>query len=362
MKYSVFITIAAATLLAACSSTNKPVDTTNTPAQKQKTGQYTIGQIAVRPLSGFVKLPGQLKPYEEVNIYAKVNGFVKQLYVDRGSMVHKGQVLARLEAPEMGSQVEAANSKYIEAQEAAAASAEKYRRLKEASAEPGAVAPLELDNAIARMRADQAAVQSEKAAMSAVSSVSNYLVITAPFDGVITQRNVSVGALVGSGKGSDQPMLVLQQAGKLRLEVAIPEDYTDKIDAQRPASFTLTASPGQEYSATISRSANALGSMRTEAIEIDVPNSGGQLKPGMYAEVKIPLLSDATSLLVPSAAIVRSTERMYVVLVQQGKAHLDDVKEGLKTNDSTQVFGNLKGNEDIVLNATDDIKEGDSIK
>ena len=120
--------------------------------------------------------------------------------------------------------------------------------------------------------------------------------------------------------------------------------------------------PGQEHSAKISRSANALGSMRQEAIEIDVINQNGKLKPGMYAEVKIPMVSGAKSLLVPNTAIVRSTEKEYVVAVRGGKATLVDIKEGLASNDSTEVFGDLKPNDKILLHASDEIKQGDNIQ
>ncbi len=119
--------------------------------------------------------------------------------------------------------------------------------------------------------------------------------------------------------------------------------------------------PGQEQTAKISRSANALGSMHQEAIEIDVNNKNGQFKPGMYAEVKIPMLSGAKSLLVPNAAIVRSTERQYVIAVNNGKAAYVDIKEGLASHDSTEVFGNLKPGSRIITNANDEIKEGITI-
>jgi multidrug efflux pump subunit AcrA (membrane-fusion protein) len=148
----------------------------------------------------------------------------------------------------------------------------------------------------------------------------------------------------------------------MRLTVYIPEDYVDKVDLSQPVSFTFNAMPGNVHTAKISRSANALGSMRQEAIEIDVANKNGQLKPGMYAEVKIPMVSGAKSLLVSNSAIVRSTEKEYVIAVRDGKANLVDIKEGLTSNDSTEVFGDLKANDKILLHASDEIKQGDEIK
>ena len=157
-------------------------------------------------------------------------------------------------------------------------------------------------------------------------------------------------------------MLVLQDVSKLRLVVYIPEDYVDKVDLAKPATYTLNAMPGQTQTAKISRSANALSTLHQEAVEIDVQNKKDLLKPGMYAEVQIPMLSGAKSLLVPNSAIVRSTERKYVIAVNNGKASYVDVKEGLAAHDSTEVFGDLKPGTSVVTNANDEIKEGVSIK
>jgi RND family efflux transporter MFP subunit len=301
-------------------------------------------------------------PFDAVNLFPKVNGFVKELYVDRGSIVKKGQLLVVLEAPEMESQLQAANSRYVQAQEDAQASKEKYQRLSDAAKEPGAVSPLDLDNAKSKMQADQAMVNAEHSNVQSVKTMFGYLRIYAPFNGMIIQRNISPGALVAPGKTTDQPMLILQDVHKMRLTVYIPEDYVDKVDLAKPVSFTFNAMPGQVQTARISRSANSLGSMQEEAIEIDVLNKNGQLKPVMYAEVSIPLLSGAKSLLVPNSAIIRSTEREYVIKDSSGKADLINIKEGLINNNSTQVFGNLKPEDKVVLHGSDEVKQGDDLQ
>jgi len=362
MKYSLIITAVVVCFLCACGERRQPVDMTGGNTTKTQS-KYEIGTVTEKPLSSYIKLPGQLKPFEEVNIYARVNGFVQDVLTDRGAAVHKGQVLVTLEAPELESQLQSATSKYVQAQENAVASKEKYRRLKEAALEAGAVAPVDLDNALSRMKADEAVVLSERSNVESMRNIKSYLTITAPFNGVIVQRNVSAGALVGPGsKSNELPMLVLQHLEKLRLEVYIPEAYVDKVDLKRPVTFVFNAMPGKENKATISRSANALSSLRSEAIEIDVNNRSLELKPGMYAEVKIPLLSEAKSLLLPNNAIVRSTERQYVITVKEGKARLVNIQEGLRNSDSTEVFGVLQAGDEILLHATDEIKEGTVIK
>jgi membrane fusion protein (multidrug efflux system) len=360
MKTKLIILASIACFFAACSGNQKPVDLTEAKTTSDK--KYELGSITEKALSSYARLPGLLNPFNEVNLFPKVNGFVKQIFVDRGSQVNKGQLLLTLEAPEMESQLQAANSRFMQALETASASKEKYNRLKQAATEPGSVSPLDLDNAISRMKADMAIANSEKSNMQSVRTMQGYLRIYAPFDGMIVQRNVSPGALVAPGKTTDQPMLVLQDTRKLRLEVAIPENYVDKVELKQPVTFTFNAMPGTEHSAKISRSANALGSMRSEAIEIDVLNKDSQLKPGMYGEVKIPMLSGAKSLLVPNSAIVRSTEKKYVIVVKNNKAQLVDVKEGLAGKDSTEVFGAISAGDKIIMNAGDDIKDGDQIK
>jgi RND family efflux transporter MFP subunit len=361
MKYKIVLIAAACSFLYACSGNQKPVDLTEGKQQQQKNNTRQFGTVAEAALSTAIRLPGQLQAFNEVNIFPKVNGFVKQLYVDRGSVVKKGQLLVTLEAPEMQAQLQAATSRYLQAQETAVASKEKYLRLKEAAKEPGSVSPLDLDNASSKMKADEAIANSERSNVASVKTMEGYLNIYAPFDGMIVQRNVSPGALVSPGKATDQPMLILQDNKKMRLVVYIPEDYVDKVDLAQPVTFTFNAMPNDHHTAKISRSANALGTMRQEAVEVDVFNTSNQLKPGMYAEVQVPMRSGSKSLLVPSNAIVRSTEREYVIAVRDGKADLVDVKEGLASHDSTEVFGNLKPNDKIVLKASDDVKQGDAL-
>lgn len=346
-------------LVAGCSANHHPVDLSTKAHEARK---FELGQVVEQNLSGYVRLPGVLKPFDEVNIFPKVSGFIRQILVDRGSVVTKGQLLIRLEAPELLSAVEAANSRFIQAEETGLASKEKYDRLKDAAKEPGAVSPIDLDNALAKMKADHAITMAEQSNLASVRTMQSYLEIRAPFAGMITQRNVSDGALVGAAANKDQPLLVLQNLQKLRLEVYIPETYVDKVDLDHEVSYVLNSMPGRTLHASISRSANALGSMHAEAIEVDVINQGLEFKPGMYGEVKIPLLTAAASLLVPNNAIVKSTEREFVARVKNGRTELINVKEGLSSHDSTEVFGNLQNRDSIILQANDELTAGIKVK
>lgn len=345
-------------IFSSCSNKEKPKDL----SEKSSKGnlEYDLGVITQKGLASDVKLPAELKPFEEVAIYPKVNGFVKNLYVDRGSKVKKGDLLLTLEAPEIESQLQAAQSAYLQAKEVALASKDKYDRLKDAAKEAGAVSQLDLDNALSKMKGDQATANGQRSNVNAVKDLQGYLTVRAPFDGVIIQRNVSAGALSGTSK-TGQPLLVIQHLQKLRLEVFIPEAYVEKVDLKQPVYVSFTAIPGLNLKEMISRSANSLGDGRTEAIEVDIKNDDLKLKPGMYGEVKIPLLSAAKSLLVPNDAIVRSTEHEFVIRVLNGKAALTDIKEGLVGADSTEVFGNVMPGDKIILHATDEVKQGAKI-
>lgn len=359
MKQRFFTILILALCLAACGNNQKPVEFNKSPLNKDT--KYVLDTVEEKGLSNTTRIPGILRPFNQVNIFPKASGFVKHILVDLGSKVKKGQLLMALEAPELESQLQSANSRYLQAREAALASTEKYRRLKEAGKEQGSVSPLDLDNAHSRMKGDQAIADAERANVASVKTMQDYLKVYAPFDGVIVDRNVSPGALVSAGKSSDLPMLVLQDLSKMRLEVSIPEDYVDKVDLAKKVSFRFNALPGEVMNAQISRMANSLGNMRQETIEIDVENVDNRLKAGMYAEVDVPLKSGSLSLLVPNASIVRSTERRYVVVSDKGIAKLIDVREGMKGTDQTEVFGALKAGMSIVSPANDEIKHGQKL-
>ncbi len=347
-------------VLAGCGS-HKPVDLSeknsekNVPNETVKIEKGTLGTV--------IKLPGELKPFQKVDIYPKVNGFVKEMNVDRGSIVHEGQLLMTLEAPELDQQFQAAQSKLLQAQESLNASKDRYLRLSAAGKTPGAVSDLDIINARSKFQADSAFERSEEANVSAVQTMRNYLVVKAPFEGVITERNIHPGTLTGPNfKLDNKPLLVLEENKKLRLEVFIPEEFTEKIDKNdKQIAFTTAAWPGKTFTANISRSSNSLyDNFRSEAIEADVPNSDNTFKPGMYVEASLKVTSQISSYLVPASAIVTSTENKYVIAVINGKTQFMKVKEGVSSNGITEIYGDFTGNEVLVKKPNGEMKEGDA--
>lgn len=357
------IIIATAAIIMTSCSKNHPKDLAEGKPET-KSAAETVG-IEKNSLNSVIKLPGQLKPFEKVDIYPKMNGFVKDMYVDRGSIVHKGQVLMTLEAPEIAEQMQAAQSKLLQSQENLNASRDRYFRLKAASKVPGSISELDLMNAASKYQADSALEQSEKANLSATQVLQDYLVIKAPFDGVITERNIHPGSLTGPNfKMDNKPLLVLENNNTLRLEVFIPEVYTGSIDANdRQISFTTQSLPGQTFTAELSRSSHSLyDEYRSEAIEADVPNGKDIFKPGMYVEATMKIKSSVTSYIVPSSAIVTSTEGKYIAAVEHGRTHLIPVKEGIASKGKTEVFGDLSGNEVVMKAPSSETREGTVVR
>ena len=278
----------------------------------------------------------------------------------RGSKVKKGQVLLVLEAPEVMQHYYAAQSKYLQAAAIFASSKDNFERTVATSETPGTISAHDLELARACMVADSAMMNSEEANLKAQEVTRSYLTVTAPFDGVITERNIHPGALVGPDtKMDDKPMLMLEQEDKLRLVLQVPEIYSSQLSRQAGVSFDINALPGRHFKGAISRQAGTLNDKyRSEAVEIDVQNANHLLKAGMFAEVLLPLTGAAQALLVLSSAIVMSTEKKYVITVKDHHTKWIDVREGNHHNDSSEVFGSLQANDQVIVNATDEIKEG----
>src|ERR1017187_2406986 len=187
-----------------------------------------------------------------------------------------------------------------------------------------------------------------------------YLRITAPFDGVVTDRLIHPGALVG--KGADPVLLVIQQVSRLRLVVPLPEEDVGGIVQGAAVPFHVPAFPDRAYSGSVARSAHALDpKTRTMAIELDVVNRDGSLAPGMYPTVKWPVRRPGTALFVTKTSVSTTTERTFVIRDRDGRAQWVDVKKGAADGDLVEVTGNLKAGDTVVRRATDELREGTAI-
>ncbi|HEY0608937.1 MAG TPA: efflux RND transporter periplasmic adaptor subunit [Chitinophaga sp.] len=311
-------------------------------------------------LEHVLKLPGEIKPFQFADLYAKVNSYVKQVQVDLGSQVNQGQILATLEAPEMNSQLLGAQSRLHTREAVFRASKANYERLLRTSKVPGTISPNDLDMALSKMSADSAELLAARSAYQEVQRMLDYLVIRAPFSGVISQRNVHPGTYVGPGaRGAELPMFRLEEQAKLRLAVAVPEAYTDDLQQAGEVRFTVRSLPGDTFRARVARVAGSLDTkLRTEMLEMDINNKDKQLLPGMYAEAQLPLPGKKDVYVVPKSVIVSNSEKVFVIKIVNNQSKWVPVQRGNEYNGMVEIFGGLNDQDVLVKNASDEIKEG----
>ena len=368
--------------------------------------EVLVARVVSRQLSQSVRLPAELSAYQDVSIYPKLQGFVERIPVDRGSTVKRGELLVQLSAPELASRraeaeaaaraagaqrleaasnLESTRAQKLEAEARRAAAEATYQRLKSAAATPGVVAGNDLEIARRTADADRARVQSweenEKAARTQIQAlqesenaaadaahtsrdIETYLRITAPFDGVITERNVHEGSLAGPANGpASPPMLRIQQISTLRLVVAVPEFEVAGIVPGNKIDFTVPAFPGETFTGITSRIAHALDTRsRSMPVELDVNNASGRLAPGMYAEVAWPLRRPTPTLFVPLTAIASTTERIFVNRIRDNVVDWIDVKRGGTMANLVEVFGDLTPGDLVAVRGTDELRDGTRVR
>ncbi len=357
-KISIYITLVIiAFQISSCNNQENEVK------NKELEKKYKLMSVEKRQINGKLRLPGVLQPFQFVQIYPRISAYVKTVTVDRGSIVKKGTVLMTLEAPEIEQNAASAKLKYAQAYSNYLTSQDKYKRLLETSTTPGTISPYDLAAAIDRMKGDSATAQAEFANYRALETMKNYLTIFAPFDGVITERNIHPGALVGPGIQNTKAVLSLQEIAKLRLVAEIPEQYATQIDKNLPVSYKINAIPGTNFEGRISRTSNSLSStFRAETIEIDIDNTNNQFKSGMYAEVSVPTIGNLNTFVVPKSAIITNTEKKYIVTYVNNKTKWVEVIEGNQKNDSCEIFGNIQLGDKLIINANYQIKDNQEIK
>jgi membrane fusion protein, multidrug efflux system len=327
--------------------------------------------VVSKAVSRTVDLPAEIVPYLMVSLHAKVPGFVEHVLVDRGSPVKEGELLINLTAPEMNAQIAEAESKVqaaeadrMQAEAQLAAVQSTYDRTQEAAKTPGAIAGNDVVLAQKQVDAAKAVVNSRQRASSAAQSAVNalkvmlaYLKITAPFDGVVTDRLVHPGALVGPP--SDPSLLVIQQVSHLRVVVPVPEEDVGGIVRGASVDFAVPAYPHRTYSGKIARVAEAIDQKtRSMSVELDVLNHDGTLAPGMYPNVKWPVRPQMAELWVPKTSVVTTSERTFVVRSRDGRAEWVDVKKGVADGDLIAVIGTLKPGDMVVRRANDEMRDG----
>jgi RND family efflux transporter MFP subunit len=340
-----FVAVAGCLLAAGCES-SAPADSPSQAAAPAAVPTLDVVPVISQQLHTTVRLPGELSPYEVVAIYPRVSGFVEEVPVDRGSPVERGQLLARLAAPELASQ-------RAEAEARVAGGRSTAERLQAASTTPGVVAKHDMELAAAALAADEAKLRS-------LRTLEDYLIVRAPFGGVVTERNVHPGALVGPPTGGmGTPMLRVEQVTRLRLTVAVPEADAGAVAEGAKATFAVRAWPGKRFEGVIRRISHSVDPhTRAMPVELDVDNATKQLAPGMFADVDWPIQRAGQSLLVPASAVAQTPERTYVDRVKDGAVERVTVGRGIALGDKVEVFGALAPGDQVLRRGSEELKDG----
>jgi RND family efflux transporter MFP subunit len=350
-------------------------------SQQAETDAQTVEVVPVasRKLATVFTLPAQLIPFETVDIYPKVTGFMDMIRVDRGSRVYKGELITRLSAPELVAQrmqaesaLRAAESQLTAAQAKLASDKGTYLHMVSAAKTPGVVAENDVMVASQTASADQGQVQSAADNVAAardglrrVAQLESYLNIYAPFDGIVTTRNLHPGALVGpaSGQSGTMPIVQIVDTDHLRLVVPVPEAYVGEMQVGQQVAFTVPAYPGQTFHAPITRISHDVDvNTRTMPVELDVHSTDGRLSPGSFSSVQWPVHRASPSMFVPVSAVTNDQQRTFVEGVRNGKAEWVDVVTGLSVDGNIEIFGDLKPGNEVIRNATDAIRPGQPVK
>ena len=350
----------------------------------------------VHPLKGEptseLLLPGNIQPLYNATVFARVDGYVERRNVDIGSKVKAGQVLAVISSPEIDQQLLQARATLAQSEaslqqakatlEQSKANAELTRLTRDRDlplGEQHAISQQIVDEAVqahnarvadvsasaANITAAEANVTANRANVARLLQMQSFERVVAPFDGVITERNIERGDLVNTGSAAaGKPLFSIAQSGTLRIQVDVPQSEAVNIEDGQKASLEVKERLGRQYIGTVVRSASALDSAaRTMLTEVQVDNCDGSLLPGMYAQVKFTLAQQLPSLIIPTSSLVIDRSGMHVVTVNnEGKIHFVHVNIGRDMGTQVEILNGLQGSESLVGSPSDLLNEGESVE
>jgi RND family efflux transporter MFP subunit len=385
---------ALAGLLASCSSARKVQ--AKDPGDPDSAGEVSAGvsKVGRKMLERTLTLSSELVPFQDIDVFAKESGFVKELNVDYGSHVQKGQVMATLEIPELEAQlkqddaaVKSATDQIAYAQNAVSRYEATHKSLQLESdrlsgvfkEKPGLVAQQEVDDAEAKALASAAQIEEARSNVEAARSrlaealakkerdqaLFDYSKITAPFDGVVTQRYANLGTLMQSGINSSTqvlPLVHLSEDDKFRLKIPVPESYVRYIHLEDPVSVSVP-SLNRKFPATVARfSLDVKEDTRTMHTEVDVMNPDRVLVPGLYAEATIVLERKTNALAVPLQAVDQGDQNTVDVITPADTVEVRPVKLGIQTATDAEILAGLKEGERIVVSDRSGLKGGQHVQ
>jgi RND family efflux transporter MFP subunit len=296
-------------------------------------------------------IPGEVRAWNQATLYSKVAGYVREVVVDKGSRVKKGDLLARLESPETDQQVLGARADL----QLKTVQAERARKLRP----QGFIAQQDLDNA-------ESALQVSRATLQQLIALQAYEQVRAPFDGVVTARYVDPGALVAAGTSSNQsvqPLFDFADMRTVRVQVYVGQDDAADIHPGSPVSIALPDDPGHPIEGKVTRTAQGIDARtRTMLVEVDVPNEPVRLYPGSYVNVKIRFPGRRTPV-VPGEALAWRGDALFVARLEaENRIRLVRVQPGEDDGRHVQILSGLQGGEQVVLNPSAELSDGDRVQ
>jgi len=321
-------------------------------------------------------LPGSTEAFEAANIFSRTSGYVAKRYVDIGDVVKSGQLLAEITAPELDHQIAQAQATLAQNQ-ATLHQVQTNRELADVTwnrdsklLDKGWITKQQGDQERLKLEAEQAAVAvaqanilAQQAHLLVLNQQKNYQSVSAPFDGVITQRNIDNGSLVQADATGGTSMFTLMHSDVMRIQLYVPQDQAFGLVPGVEATVRVPELPGTEFRGSVTRVANALQpGTRTLLTEIDVPNPDGALTPGTYCEVQLQIPRKTPSMVVPSEAIIFNRNGLQAAVVEDGTVHIRklDVVRDLGT--TLEVKDGVKDGDVVILNPSVNITENDKVK
>jgi RND family efflux transporter MFP subunit len=320
------------------------------------------------PATQELLLPASVMPWADASIYARTSGYVQQWYADIGTHVKAGQVLASIETPELDAHLQQARADAAMAQadyRFASSTAARWQTMLQTQS----VSQQDADAKTSASEAKRAALQSKQADVTRLQEMTSYQKVTAPFDGVITVRNIDVGSLVTAGgapglAGMPGELMHIEQTDRLRVFVDVPQDDAASVRPGAPVYLTTQQYPGRRFAATVARSAEAIDPVsRTLHVEADIDNRDGALMPGAYAELHLSIASAAPELQLPASALLFRPDGVTVaVLGSDGKAKLKKVTIGRDFGIYVEIATGLNASDRVIDSPSDSIRDGEALR
>lgn len=335
---------------------------------REWTDAQAIPTVAValpgtKPLDAALDLPGRLEAYSRAPIYARVSGYLKSWNVDIGAPVKAGQLLAEIEAPDLDQQLMQARADLANSQAAAKLSAATLARRKTLLA-ANFVSQQEIDERSADLASKEAQVKAQQANVARLEALAGYKNVTAPFDGVVTERNTDVGALINGGTGAGAAMFVVSDVKKLRLYVNVPQSYMPSVRIGAKASVTVPEYPGRTFPATIEASSQSVDAASgTTRVQLAIANTENALRPGAYANVKLALTRDVRPLSIPASALIFNNAGLRVATVSAGdKVQFKTVTIARDLGREIEIATGLAPDDRVIITPLDGIADGDQVR